>query len=64
MSRVAVTVYNSMFEFWRKRRPDITLLLLSSRVVSIIRQVLNKQTTIPKTLLRPPQGYHNQHNIS
>mmetsp|Transcript_9634 Transcript_9634/g.19981 ORF Transcript_9634/g.19981 Transcript_9634/m.19981 type:complete len:384 (-) Transcript_9634:310-1461(-) len=40
MSRVAVTVYNSMFEFWRRRRPDITLLLLSSRVVSIIRQVL------------------------
>ena len=29
MSRVAVTVYNTMFEFWRRRRPDITLLLLS-----------------------------------
>ncbi|KAK3272817.1 hypothetical protein CYMTET_18909 [Cymbomonas tetramitiformis] len=40
MSRVTVTVYNSMFEFWRKRRPDITLLLLSSRVVSVVRQVL------------------------
>ena len=40
MSRVAVTVYNTMFEFWHSRRPDITLLLLSSRVVSIIRQLL------------------------
>jgi hypothetical protein len=29
MSRVAVTVYNTMFEFWHNRRPDITLLLLS-----------------------------------
>ena len=40
LSRVAVPIFNELYEFWRKRRPDITLLMLNSRVVAIIRQVL------------------------
>jgi hypothetical protein len=37
LSKCNLCRYN---EFWRKRRPDITLLMLNSRVVAIIRQVL------------------------
>lgn len=40
LSRVAVPIFNELYEFWRKRRPDITLLMLNSRVVAVIRQVL------------------------
>ena len=31
LTRVDATIFNEMHEFWRKRRPDITLLILSSK---------------------------------
>ena len=40
LTRVDATIFNEMHEFWRKRRPDITLLILSSKVINIIRQTL------------------------
>ena len=40
LTRVDATIFNEMHEFWRKRRPDITLLILSSKVINIIRQAL------------------------